>query len=95
MNARDELYAVLRAAGEDRAEAERLIAARDAEVLREAAAVIVTENDRVLWATTPGKHWAADLLCRVADETVGAAQLARFEDARQTLQQLRDQGGAR
>ena len=34
MNARDELYAVLRAAGEDRAEAERLIAARDAEVLR-------------------------------------------------------------
>ncbi|WP_326768589.1 hypothetical protein OG978_32360 [Streptomyces sp. NBC_01591] len=93
MNARNELYAVLRAAGEDRAEAERLIAARDAEVLTEAAAVIVAENDRVFWATTPGTHWAADLLRRMADKAVGAAQLARLEDARHTLQQNR-QGGA-
>lgn len=33
-----------------------------AEVLREAADAIVAENDRALWATRPGKHWAADLL---------------------------------
>ena len=33
-----------------------------AALLREAAAAIVAENDRMLWASTPGKHWAADLL---------------------------------
>lgn len=64
-----------------------------AEVLREAADAIVAENDRVFWATTPGTHWAADLLRRMADKAVGAAQLARIEDARHTLQQNR-QGGA-
>jgi hypothetical protein len=39
-----------------------------AEVLRKAADAIVAENDRMLWATKPGKHWAADLLRRMADE---------------------------
>jgi hypothetical protein len=33
-----------------------------AALLREAASAIVAENDRVMWATKPGKHWAADLL---------------------------------
>lgn len=33
-----------------------------AEVLAEAADAIVAANDRALWATRPGKHWAADLL---------------------------------
>lgn len=39
--------------------------AADAErnkVLTEAADAIVAKNDRILWATTPGKHWAADLV---------------------------------
>jgi hypothetical protein len=38
-----------------------------AEVLREAADAIVAENDRAMWASQPGKHWAADLLRRMAD----------------------------
>lgn len=38
-----------------------------AAVLREAADAIVADNDRQLWATKPGKHWAADLLRRMAD----------------------------
>lgn len=39
-----------------------------AEVLREAADMIVAKNDRILWATRPGKHWAADLLRHKANE---------------------------
>ncbi|MDQ0943317.1 hypothetical protein [Streptomyces sp. V1I1] len=39
-----------------------------AEVLREGADAVVAENDRMLWATKPGKHWAADRLRRMADE---------------------------
>jgi hypothetical protein len=39
-----------------------------AAVLREAADGIVAENDRQMWATKPGKHWAAGLLRRMADE---------------------------
>ncbi|MER7806112.1 hypothetical protein [Streptomyces sp900116325] len=49
---------------------DRFEAAADAyraEVLAEAAEAIVAENDRILWATTPGKHWAADLLRRMAE----------------------------
>ncbi|MFE6408208.1 hypothetical protein ACFVOR_14880 [Streptomyces sp. NPDC057837] len=38
-----------------------------AAVLREGAAAIVAENDRMLWATKPGKHWAADVLTRMAE----------------------------
>jgi hypothetical protein len=48
---------------------DRLRADRDAfraEVLNEAADAVVVENDRMLWATKPGKHWAADLLRRMA-----------------------------
>ncbi|MFJ1697630.1 hypothetical protein ACIOHC_21360 [Streptomyces sp. NPDC088252] len=71
------------------------VAMHRAEVLAEAADAIVAENDRVFWATTPGTHWAADLLRRMANEGASAAQLARVEDARHTLQQLREQGGAR
>lgn len=37
-----------------------------AALLREAAAAIVAENDQMLWATKPGKHWAADLLNKMA-----------------------------
>jgi hypothetical protein len=37
-----------------------------AAVLREGAAAIVAENDRAMWATKPGKHWAADLLNTMA-----------------------------
>ena len=37
-----------------------------AEVLNEAADAVVAENDRMLWATKPGSHWAADLLRRLA-----------------------------
>ncbi|MFJ1695741.1 hypothetical protein ACIOHC_11405 [Streptomyces sp. NPDC088252] len=73
------------------------VAMHRAEVLAEAADAIVAENDRVFWATTPGKHWAADLLRRMADESSSAAQLARFEDARHTLQRARqvgEKGGA-
>jgi hypothetical protein len=42
MSARDELYAVLRLAGEDRAEVTRLLDAHKAEVLREASEVAVS-----------------------------------------------------
>jgi hypothetical protein len=45
VSARDELFAVLRLSGEDRAEAERLIANRDAEVLRERVACIRRDAD--------------------------------------------------
>ena len=37
-------------------------------VLRDAADAIVADNDRKLWASKPGKHWAADLLRRMANE---------------------------
>lgn len=37
-----------------------------AETLNKAADAVVAENDRMLWATKPGKHWAADLLRRMA-----------------------------
>ena len=39
-----------------------------ATVLREAANAIVADNDRRLWASKPGTHWAADLLRRMAVE---------------------------
>lgn len=39
-----------------------------AEVLREGADAVVAEYDRQLWATKPGKHWAADRLRSMADE---------------------------
>ncbi|MFF2009138.1 hypothetical protein ACFVWY_08705 [Streptomyces sp. NPDC058195] len=94
MNARDELYAVLRVAGEDRAEAERLIAAHDAEVLREAADVIVNSRGLGTSEANRGANWAAALLRRLANKTAAAARLARLEDARHTLQQAREQGGA-
>ncbi|MFC9753014.1 hypothetical protein [Streptomyces sp. NPDC056921] len=93
MSARDELYAVLRMAGEDRAEAERLIAARDAEVLREVADVIVNSQGLGTAEANRGANWAAAELRRMADKTAATAQLARFEDARHALQQSR-QGGA-
>ena len=56
-----------------------------AEVLNEAADAVVAENDRMLWATKPGSHWAADLLRRLAappappvpDSTTGDDELAR------------------
>ena len=38
-----------------------------AEALREAADAIVAEYDRQLWATKPGKHWAADMVRSMAD----------------------------
>ncbi|WP_406730955.1 hypothetical protein [Streptomyces sp. NBC_01794] len=58
------------------AHADRAMAEVRAEVLNEAADAIVAENDRKLWASKPGKHWAADLLRHlaavpVADETAG------------------------
>ena len=46
----------------ERAEADR------ATVLNEAADAIVADNDRQMWASKPGKHWAADLLRRMAAE---------------------------
>jgi hypothetical protein len=45
-----------------------------AEAFREAAAAIVAENDRMLWATKPGKHWAADLASRMAATADAVAQ---------------------
>lgn len=66
MNARDELYAVLRAAGEDRAEAERLIAARDAEVLREAERPALDALSRIYTdiatCRSGGDEWASEWL---------------------------------
>jgi len=44
-----------------------------AEVLNEAADTVVAENDRMLWATKPGKHWAADLLRAMATPAAPAA----------------------
>jgi hypothetical protein len=44
-----------------------------AAVLREGAAAIVAENDRMLWASKPGKHWAADLLVRMAETSDAVA----------------------
>jgi hypothetical protein len=49
------------------AELEAAAKASRTDVLREAADAIVADNDRQLWATKPGKHWAADLLRRMAD----------------------------
>ena len=46
-----------------------------AEAFREAAAAIVAENDRMLWATKPGRHWAADLVIRMAETAAGVAEL--------------------
>lgn len=40
--------------------------AHRAEVLNEGADEIVAANDRLLWATQPGMHWAADLLREMA-----------------------------
>jgi hypothetical protein len=45
-----------------------------AAALREGAAAIVAENDRMLWATKPGKHWAADLLTRMAETSDAVAE---------------------
>jgi len=45
-----------------------------AALLREAAAAIVAENDRVMWATKPGKHWAADLLNGMAATSDAVAE---------------------
>jgi len=44
------------------ADRDRLIAEYRNQVLTEAAELIVADNDRQLWATKPGKHWAAALL---------------------------------
>lgn len=38
-----------------------------ASAFRDGAAAVVAENDRMLWATKPGRHWAADLLIRMAE----------------------------
>jgi len=46
-----------------------------AEAFREAAAAIVAENDRMLWASRPGRHWAADLVLRMAETAAGVAEL--------------------
>lgn len=46
-----------------------------AAALREGAAAIVSENDRMLWATKPGKHWAADLLIGMAETSDAVAEL--------------------
>ncbi|HEY9367883.1 hypothetical protein [Streptomyces sp.] len=46
-------------------------------VLREAADAIVADNDRKLWASKPGKHWAADLLRRMANEDPHDSDLHR------------------
>ncbi|MDV9194350.1 hypothetical protein [Streptomyces sp. Wh19] len=118
MSARDELYAVLRLAGESRAEAERLIAAHNAEVLRNfqmrdareltaryRAEVLTEAADKLALELTPdgpsagrGFLLALQMCMRtlrcMADEGMSTAQFARIEDARQTLQQNREQGGA-
>lgn len=72
MNARAELHILLGLTGARR-EADQLLDAFRTEVLREAADAIVAKNDRVLWATKPGKHWASDLVRRMADKD-GAEQ---------------------
>ena len=46
-----------------------------AEAFREGAAAIVAENDRMLWASKPGKHWAADLLTRMAETSDAVREL--------------------
>lgn len=62
------LDSAVREAAELRARVAELEAFPDrAAVLREAADAIVADNDRQMWATKPGKHWAADLLRRMAD----------------------------
>lgn len=74
MTAADELFAVLRLSGEDRAEAERLMAARDAEVLTETAADLKAhclEHNR--FAATG----FMDCPCRVADELLRKARETR------------------
>lgn len=45
-----------------------------AAVLREAADAIAADNDRRMWASKPGQHWAADLLRRMADEAQQAGE---------------------
>jgi hypothetical protein len=46
------------------------------QILTEAAELIIADNDRQLWATKPGKHWAADLLlaARTTPEPSGDTQ---------------------
>ncbi|MER6103646.1 hypothetical protein ABT115_15310 [Streptomyces sp. NPDC001832] len=75
-----------------------LLDAYRAEVLTEAADLLAeigtpihgtrSEHERSLM-------YGAERLRRMADETAAANQLARFEDARHTLQHIREQGGAR
>lgn len=69
MNASDGdfVYSTLIAHHQDPATASRALRIHSAEALRNAAEVIVAENDRKLWATKPGEHWAADVLRRMAD----------------------------
>ncbi|MFE4329707.1 hypothetical protein ACFRQM_09645 [Streptomyces sp. NPDC056831] len=69
------------------------VADHRAKVLREAADFI--DNDDTCdcdgCETCALRRYAADLR-RMADEAATARQLARFEDAQQTLQQLREPG---
>jgi hypothetical protein len=68
MSARERLIAALAGSPEvRRGEAERLVADLIVETIRDNADDIIVDNDRMLWASKPGKHWAADLLRRKAD----------------------------
>lgn len=53
-----------------------------AAILREAADAIVADNDRQMWASKPGQHWAADLLYRLADEAQQPTDPATEEPTR-------------
>ena len=64
MSARDELDLLL--TGTHPVTRGQAIDAFRTEVLAEAADAVVAENDRMLWATKPGSHWAADLLRAMA-----------------------------
>ncbi|MFD4855068.1 hypothetical protein [Streptomyces atratus] len=96
MTARDEaLFILLHGGMTSDPLARELLDNYRAEVLTEAANFISNDDTCDCGgcdSCVPRK--LADRLRLMADETAGAAQLARFEDARQTLQQVREQAPA-
>ncbi|RUP66747.1 hypothetical protein SSPNP10_15910 [Streptomyces sp. NP10] len=62
-------------------EARRLLDELRTKWAAEDADAIVAENDRRLWASTPGQHWAADLIRRRSDPT----KATRMQDANEAL----------
>lgn len=88
MSARDDLRRIVHAATADMWTAptqtdertDRLYAAIRAEILNEAADAIVSENDRKLWASKPGKHWAADLLRAMASPGAASVPVKTADD---------------